>query len=396
MLHDDACLKCSLCITACPVVRVDPLFAGPKAYGPEWWRAHEARDAFDTDPHVDDCTFCQLCEAACPADVPVAHLIAQHKDHHRKRRPQLKRFRDFILSHPHWIGRLPFSPQKVPAVVAKMVQMSSHADFPVADRTKFHSGRPYGENIPTVGLFVDCFNRSYGGEVVAAAERVISRLGYQAVLMPSQPHCCGAAAYASGLVDEAQRIAQDSAHALRETPVETLLTLNATCDGTLRDEWPKYFSLSLPGTRVLPWTDWVLETATADFWSQFEETNEAVWVHTTCRGKVAQGEGAMEEFVKLANGQPLPLGIACCGAAGSYAFKVEHEDAAIQLGIKAKEAVHRQGHQAEAMIVDSGTCALHLAQYTGLFTMHPALWLGRRLMQAQSLDKKAEVSNLCE
>lgn len=104
-VSDDACLKCTLCVTACPVYRAEPLFPGPKVLGPEWHRAHLADPALAAAAHVDDCTFCQLCEAACPADVPVAHLIARHK----AARPAglLRTMRDGVLARPHLVGRLP-------------------------------------------------------------------------------------------------------------------------------------------------------------------------------------------------------------------------------------------------------------------------------------------------
>ena len=127
--------------------------------------------------------------------------------------------------------------------------------------------------------------------------------------------------------------------ALNRTPVSTLLTLNATCDGTIRDEWPRYLGLDSPTTVVMPWTDWIVSHAPQEFWAQVSEKGRQVLVHTTCRGKVAQGEGAMEQLAALTSAIPVPLGIACCGAAGSYAFKAEHEDVAAALGKSAKSAL---------------------------------------------------------
>ncbi|PSR35015.1 MAG: hypothetical protein C7B46_02310 [Sulfobacillus benefaciens] len=377
MLNDDACLKCSLCIAACPIVRVDSAFSGPKALGPEWWRSAVADDLQETDPSVDDCTFCQLCEEACPAQVPVAHLIAQHKDRHRHHRSKVARLRDFALAHPHWIGRLPIGPDKVPRIFAKAVRLSGNADYPPKSPLSF-SPRP---SVPDIGLFVDCFNRDYGGETVQAAVWILHQLGYRVQLVPEEAHCCGAAAYASGRLKDAKDIASSTYDALKRTPVSTLLTLNATCDGTIRDEWPRYLGLNSPAAVIMPWTDWIVSHAPQQFWQRLSEKDRKVLVHTTCRGKVAQGEGSMEQLVALTSAMPVPLGIACCGAAGSYAFKAEHEDAAQALGKSAKAALDELDlvPEPESMLVDSGTCALHLHQYTDVPALHPALWLYKKL-----------------
>ncbi len=378
MLNDDACLKCSLCIAACPIVRIDSGFSGPKALGPEWWRSTVAGD-HQTDASVDDCTFCQLCEEACPAQVPVAHLIAQHKDRHRRYRSKIGRLRDYAVSHPHWIGRLPVGPDKVPRLFAKAFRLSGKADYP----KKSPISRSLRRSVPSrnIGLFVDCFNRDYGGETVKAAVWILNQLGYQVQLVPGDSHCCGAAAYASGRLQDAKDIAASTYDALNRAPVSTLLTLNATCDGTIRDEWPRFLGLDRPATVVMPWTDWTVSQAPQEFWERLSEKDRKVLVHTTCRGKVAHGEGTMEQLVALTNAMPVPLGIACCGAAGSYAFKAEHEDAAAALGKSAKAALDELclAPEPESMLVDSGTCALHLHQYTGIAALHPALWLYQRL-----------------
>lgn len=368
MQYDDACLKCSLCISACPVVTVNPAFPGPKALGPEWWRRQDSRVSEsatqETMVGVDDCTFCQLCESACPASVPVAHLIAEHKDRHRSMRSRRTRLRDFFLAHPHWLGRMPLNPSRMPRAGLKIAGLATNADFPHRQPVRH---RP--STGASVALFVDCYNRDYGGGVVEAALGVLRTLGVSVDLMPSRSSCCGAAAYASGRLHDAHIVSDEMHRQLSAFTGITMLTLNATCDGTIRDEWPQYFYHEIPWG-VVPWTEWVLEHL-PDHWRMLAD-KQTVAVHTTCRAQVSRGSGDMARVVRALGGRPYELDVACCGAAGSYAFKEEHATTSLLLGEKARAMVPED---VTLLLVDSGTCALHLSQYMGMRAVHPAVWL---------------------
>ena len=78
----DACLKCNVCNTVCPVARVTDLFPGPKYVGPQAQRyrlatlaSPGASPAVPTpDRTVDYCSGCGMCSIACPADVKIAEM----------------------------------------------------------------------------------------------------------------------------------------------------------------------------------------------------------------------------------------------------------------------------------------------------------------------------------
>jgi glycerol-3-phosphate dehydrogenase subunit C len=366
----DACVKCHVCTTACPVFRVDTAFLGPKVLGPDWYRRALAGDV-EPDPHVDDCTFCQLCEAACPVGVPIAHLIAAHKA--QQRRPLRRRVRDFVFVRPHWLARLPALAQ-VTGSLGTAMGLSAHARRPRPRRLP--PGRRPKAGSRTVALFVDCFSRSYDPDPIVAAERLLAAIGYEVVRVPEEPACCGAAAYASGQPDTAQAIARTTAARLRLAlaGVRALLTVNATCDGTLRDEWPAFFREPLP-VPVLPVVEFLAREAPPGFFDRTVPDPTEVFLHTTCRGKVARGVGAFAAWTKRWAPQQEALDLACCGAAGSYAFKAEHEAVAMSLG---HEAAAQVAGRSGRLLVDSGPCALHLGQMTGLTTLHPVSWLYER------------------
>jgi glycerol-3-phosphate dehydrogenase subunit C len=369
----DACIKCSLCVTACPVYRVDDAFPGPKALGPDWYRRYLAGEA-TTEPHVEDCTFCQLCERACPVEVPVAHLIAEHKA--RAGESMRRSLRDTALTHPQWLARFPYL-ARTPPQLAGLLGISQDVSWPRSNPVRT---RPTGRAHTAareVGLFVDCFTRGFDADTLAAAEEVLEALGWHPVVVPAGSHCCGAAAYASGRPAEARRTAAITNRVLgwQTRGLEEVVVLNATCEDTLRIEWPRYFDLRLR-PRVVGFAEFVLREAPARGIAFDPSEADPVYLHPTCRSKAASGEGRLVELARLAGAvAPRVLELACCGAAGSYAFKQEHLSVARALGGQARGELGPPG----PLVTDSGTCALHLAELTGFEVLHPAAWLARRL-----------------
>ena len=371
---DDACLKCSLCVTACPVYREDPQFPGPKVLGPEWHRAALALPGLTAADHVDDCTFCQLCEAACPADVPVAHLIAHHKASQAK--SPVVRLRDAVLARPHLMARAP-GLAGLGGPPARWVGLSVETRRPRPQPLRWPAEPAATGARGIVALFVDCFTRAYDGGAAEAASRLLKAWGYAVRWVPRESRCCGAAAYAAGQPATARRIAAATAEDLEVNHgVQAIVTLNATCDGTLRDEWPRYFHQDVPAP-VVPFAAFALAEAPPAFWdSLVASPSGLVFVHTTCRAKVSQGEGALLALARRAGADVVErLDVECCGAAGSYAFKAEHHGVAQRLG---RRAAGQVGGRSGTLLVDSGTCALHLSQMTGLYAEHPARWLDQR------------------
>ncbi|MCY0864207.1 MAG: heterodisulfide reductase-related iron-sulfur binding cluster [Sulfobacillus sp.] len=384
----DACLKCQICLSACPVYWVEEDFPGPKAAGPDWYRRAEAGD--DTPlPHVDDCTFCQLCEKACPADVPIAHLIAEHKA--RLSQSGRMRMRDFILKRPHWVARYPRLGQ-IRGGVAGWMGLSRQSRRPRIYRQRTVPRSPVRPPVQgRVGLFIDCFNRGYDEVVIWRAEALLNLWGYEVVRLPAESRCCGAAAYAGGDSALARRLGRETALAIesvvrREKP-SVLVTLNATCDGTLRDEWPTYYGLSI-SLPVIPFEEFAWEKAPEEFWAVLRRAApETSLTHTTCRGQVARGNGLLSALAKRAGWEAVHLPISCCGAGGSYAFKAEHEATAHRLAETALPAVSRAP---SFLMVDSGTCAVHLQQVLGIDARHPAYWLYERYQEGMKKNGGTE------
>ena len=70
-LSTDACIKCNVCQSYCPVSNVTDLFPGPKYVGPQ---AQRLRIGPSVDYTVDFCSGCTVCTRVCPSGVKIAEL----------------------------------------------------------------------------------------------------------------------------------------------------------------------------------------------------------------------------------------------------------------------------------------------------------------------------------
>src|SRR4029453_8108315 len=110
MLHvehtADACIKCNVCNTVCPVSAVTDLFPGPKYEGPQGQRFRAGiEDGGSPDHSLDYCSGCGLCTQACPEGVMVAEINSVARERLVRSRGGLK-LRDKLIFRPALRGGL--------------------------------------------------------------------------------------------------------------------------------------------------------------------------------------------------------------------------------------------------------------------------------------------------
>ena len=129
----DACVKCTICETQCPVSAVTPLFPGPKYVGPQ---AERLRDGKSVDYSLDYCSGCAICTTVCPHGVKIAEINAQARAVMKQGHMPL---RDRLITQTELEGKLltPFAPIANWALankpIRKVVQavVGVHEDAPV-------------------------------------------------------------------------------------------------------------------------------------------------------------------------------------------------------------------------------------------------------------------------
>ena len=119
----DHCIRCNICVTACPVTAVTDNFPGPKYSAPQAGRFRQMGQE-TPDYSVDYCNGCRVCNMVCPTGVRIAEinarvratLVQQHKQ------SLLLRLRNNLLARPELLGKLgqPLAPMANIALHGKL------------------------------------------------------------------------------------------------------------------------------------------------------------------------------------------------------------------------------------------------------------------------------------
>lgn len=429
----DACIKCTICESQCPVMRATPLFAGPKYVGPQ---AERFRADASVDRTLDYCSGCSICTTSCPHGVKIAEINAQARAVMKAQHGMP--LRDRLIVQTELEGQLltPFAPLANAALAAapvrKMVEavIGVHAKAPMPKAQAFSfpawwraherqrkrlrqgwlpltkPGMPVTQNVadaqshsaagtPSRGPIV-FFHGCAGGyfEVSAsiATVQVLEHLGYE-VIVPKQG-CCGLAAQSNGLFKQATAQVLKLCAQLQAVGRElTIVSSSGSCAGMLRHEAHEIMGvdeqiLADVGARVVE---------TSEFLAELMDRGEfplaqlrlpgggklTIPYHQPCQVK-SQGIGqpavrmmeAIPGVTVIESGQP------CCGIAGTYGLKREKYAVAQRVGQPLFEFVRATNHQLAAC--ETETCRWQIRAATGAAVIHPvqlihfALGLGGR------------------
>ena len=83
----EECTKCTICTLYCPVMKVNPLYPGPKQAGPDGERLR-LKNPWFFNYALKYCMNCKRCEVSCPSGVGVADLIQSARIKYDKSAPK--------------------------------------------------------------------------------------------------------------------------------------------------------------------------------------------------------------------------------------------------------------------------------------------------------------------
>jgi len=361
----DRCVKCGLCLPACPTYRL----AAQEAESPRGRIAliqgllqGGLTRATTLERHLDSCLGCRACEAACPSGVRYGVLIDGART--RLRRPRAIRRRALLAlaSRPRWFAAASALARglglrrlagRLPGPVARWLGFVAPTPGP-APRSL--ATEPAGVARGRVGLFLGCVAREADAPVHVAASHLLAALGY-AVVVPDDQACCGAMHLHAGLAEEAGRLAQANRKAFYGLGLEAILVSATGCGAVLRERAPaRKREAAGPGA-----VDVLAFLARAD-WSGLaaHPFPARVAVHAPCSARDAGlGVGDVVTLLgRIPGVEPVPLdtAIGCCGAAGTYLL--HHATTADALREGVLDAIAASG--AGVVVTANTGCAMHL------------------------------------
>ena len=412
-LSADECLKCNVCNTVCPVVRVTDLFPGPKYVGPQAQRFRLAttlppqsdiapRDA-SPDHWVDYCSGCGMCTIACPADVKVAEINNRARaEMMAGHRPRL---RDWLFGQTDLVGRLgvAFAPlgnwslrnRLIRWMLERSLGIHRKAPLPAFASSTLRSRLARGHTATlarrgagaaarasepppdrAVVLFHGCAANYYEPHVAMAAIDVLRRNGYETIV-PEQV-CCGLPLINNGLYAQARDRAHTNIHVLADYARRgyRIVGTSTSCTHALKAEYREMLDIDDEDARAVAEATWDICEFLVDLDDQgrldtrFGRLDETLPYHAPCQLK-SHGIGlpAMDLFALVPGLRAIDMNHDCCGVAGTYGLKKEKYDIAMAVG----DPLFRQIQETESAqaACDSETCRWQIQAATDRPTRHP-------------------------
>ena len=420
----DQCVKCTICETQCPVLRVTPKFSGPKYVGPQ---AERFRMGESVDKSLDYCSGCSICTTVCPQGVKIAEINAQARAVMKADHMPL---RDKLITQTELEGKLltPFAPIANAALGNRAIRkiaeavIGVHADAPVpkAQKRSFLSwwkkhekeyyGGPYqiGSLTPVTGtdgarlseaeakaasmdgaihedpryprgpvvFFHGCAGAYFEVDTSIATVRVLEHLGFR-VIVPKQG-CCGLASQSNGIFEQASKLVLDLARALQSVGKKlTIVSSSGSCAGMLRHEAHEIMGidaaeLAKAGALTVETSEFLVKLMDKDQFpiEDLHPVNDTITYHQPCQVK-SQGIGkpAIRLMESIPGMHVVESGQACCGIAGTYGLKKEKFEVAQAVGKPLFDKVKEVNPKLAAC--DTETCRWQIRKGTGATVVHP-------------------------
>ncbi|MFZ6027836.1 MAG: anaerobic glycerol-3-phosphate dehydrogenase subunit C [Chloroflexota bacterium] len=396
----DQCIKCNICVTACPVMAVTDLFPGPKYEGPQAGRFRQPGQE-SPDRSVDYCSGCRVCNMICPTGVKIAEINARARSEmvEQGKVPPHKRLRNNLVARAATLGAVaqPVAPLANLAMGLKPARWVAHhalgihqdAPFPPFSSEKFsrwfahHASSPASNGQKRVVYFHGCSTQYYEPRVGKAAVRVLEALGFEVIVPPQ--NCCGLPLLSNGEFAAARKYHQNNVHSLVAYARQgiPIVGTSTSCTLTLKEEAPELLDMHDEDTQLVAgatydFNEFILPVLQAQEAGLRSLGLPPLPYHIPCQyrahriGKPGLAVLGLIPGLAIEDG-----GHACCGIAGTYGYKTEKYDIAMAVGEALFDWVKASG--APLAVCDSETCRWQITHATGIPAVHPVELLAAAL-----------------
>jgi glycerol-3-phosphate dehydrogenase subunit C len=388
----DECIKCNICTAYCPVSAVTDRFPGPKYVGPQAQRFREPGQEESPDASVDYCSGCRVCNDVCPTGVKIAEINA-------RARAQIVAdegipLRNRLLGRNEMLGMLGNIAPTVAnfalhnplsrVLAEKVMGIAKEAPLPRWSETGSlrewlqRTTRKRLRGPKKVVYFHGCATQYYEPFVGKAAIAVLEHHGYEVIVPPQ--NCCSLPMLSNGEFDAARgyhqrNVATLSSFARGGFPI---IGTSTSCTLTLKEEAPELLDMHDQSTKELAHGTWDIFEWLRELHDQgelrtdFRSLTLVLPYHAPCQQRAHRiGKPALE-ILGLVPGLDLRESQArCCGIAGTYGYKVEKYQIAMDVGEELFQFVREQGPGLQYTACDSETCRWQLEHGTAIASRHP-------------------------
>jgi glycolate oxidase iron-sulfur subunit len=246
----------------------------------------------------------------------------------------------------------------------------------------FHSAQ--GLRRGRVALFLGCVARVLDAGTLAAAIRLLTRLGFD-VVIPENQACCGALQREAGQSEQAQSLARYNLDAFRAAGVDAVITVASGCGAVLADSGRNDGTSTEHHVRILDIHQFLADVELPESMT-LAPLPVTIAVQDPCSLRNAlraeQAVYALLGRIPAARIVPLAENHLCCGGAGGYPLR---QPAMADL-LRADKLAHLQQLQPAVLATANLGCALHLvaglrAQGLNIEVTHPLVLFERQLRE---------------
>jgi glycerol-3-phosphate dehydrogenase subunit C len=388
----DECIKCNICTSHCPVSAVTDLFPGPKYVGPQAQRFREGDQAQTPDHSVDYCSGCRVCNEVCPTGVKIAEMNARARAAivAKKGLPLRNRLlgrNDLIArvgSIAPALANLAMHNPVSRFMAEKMMGIAREAPLPT-----WSTAGTFGDWIKRtraqrlksarkVVYYHGCATMYYEPFIGKAAVMVFEHNGYE-VIVPEQ-NCCGLPLLSNGEFDAARsyhhgNVGKLAGFARAGLPI---VGTSTSCTLTLKEEAPELLDYHDEAANELKMAtydifEWLRDLHDAgELRTDFHPLPMKLPYHAPCQQRAHRvGKPALELMVLIPGLDIAESHARCCGIAGTYGYKIEKYQIAMDVGAELFDFVAAQGEDVEYTACDSETCRWQLEHGVDLPSRHP-------------------------
>ncbi|MCO6450136.1 MAG: anaerobic glycerol-3-phosphate dehydrogenase subunit C [Caldilineales bacterium] len=392
----DECIKCNICTSACPVGAVTDLFPGPKYAGPQAQRFRENGQPASPDQSVDYCSGCRVCNEVCPTGVKIAELNA-------RARAQMAAecgipLRNRLLGRNELLGKIgSLAPSLANfglhnaasrVLAEKVMGIARNAPLPrwsasgtFGDWMQRTTGRRL-QSTKKVVYFHGCATMHYEPFIGQAAVAVLEHNGYEVIVPPQ--NCCGLPLLSNGEFKAARSYHEGNVRKLSDgvRAGYDIVGTSTSCTLTLKEEAPELLDMhgeDAEGLKMAVWDifEWLRERyESGELRTDFRRMDIVLPYHAPCQYRAHRVGRPALEILRLIPGMDVPESHArCCGIAGTYGYKVEKYQIAMDVGAELFDFVREEARSHAAGVrmtaCDSETCRWQLEHGTGLPSRHP-------------------------
>lgn len=381
----EECTKCTICTLYCPVMKVNPLYPGPKQAGPDGERLR-LKNPWFFNYALKYCMNCKRCEVSCPSGVGVADLIQSARIKYDKSAPKL---RDRMLASTDFMGKLarPVAPLVNFGTSLGITKTALDWTLGIDHRRSFpkYSGRSFeswlkkqaskqAEFPEQVAYFHGCYVNYNNPQLGKDLVKVLNALGIGVQLLDGEK-CCGIAMITNGMSAQATKHAKHNVAVLGKAVDAGLkvVATSSTCAFTMRDEYRSLLGVDNSAVRdsILMATRYIYEKLENGAKLRFKpDFHLKAAYHTPCHMEKMGWGVFTERLLRMIPGLELTvLDSACCGIAGTYGFKKENYASSQAIGEELFNHIRKA--DPEVVACDCETCKWQIEMSTGYTVMNP-------------------------